>query len=792
MLIHSKDLYEKLEFNKVLASIKSYCQGELGKAFFDTIEIGTTLSGIKELHEEVGEWLKSHEEETIIPFSIYDDISDDIPLLKKEGYVLEIEAIQKIHQILITAYGVNNFFQDYQKHKLYPRLTKKALAIQIQPTMYKEIERIFDETGEVRPNASEALSKLSKSISNKEREVYKVFKSELGQYKSYLAENMESVRNNRMVLVVAAEHKRRIPGIIHDESSTGKTVYIEPDGTIAINNDIHSLYSERRAEIYRIIKELCNFLRPYANDILEALNSLVDLDTIRAKAHYARSIGAKIPQLVSQPTFDFREAYNPVLLQKHKALNLPVVPFNLHLHGDNRILVLSGPNAGGKSVSMKSVGLLQLMVQAGIPVTANENSIFGVFKGIFADIGDQQSIEDDLSTYSSHLTNMNNLLQKADNHTLFLIDEFGAGTDPKLGGAIAEAILKQLLHQRSFGVVTTHYSNLKFFAHNTKGLVNASMEFDKMQLKPTYNLLVGKPGSSFAFEIADKIGLPANVLEYAQTKAGKNERAVEELLIELEADRQEFQAKMLKVIEKEERVDKLLKNYQELSLDLEFKRKKLKKEQKEAYLQAMSDATKEAQKMIKDLKQEKDLEKAQKVLDEQKLAKTKIISDIKSIKEDIYHTNVKFSKPLVVGDFVKMIDGTSVGEIVAIDKGVAEVQMGILKLRTPLSELLPANEPIQINKRKSVDLSNISGMGKKVETKLDIRGYRVDDAMWFVEEFVDKALMNNAFELRIIHGVGNGVLKKNLHKKLREYKDIKEVWHPEADYGGEGVTLIRL
>jgi DNA mismatch repair protein MutS2 len=791
MKIGSKDLYDKIEFSKILDFIKVNCQGSLGRQHFDNIPIFTTKNEIELRLKETFEWIKAIEDGMPIPFSNYEDISDIIPLLKKEGYVLEIEEISKIYSILTLSSEITNYFQDYQKQKAFPNLSAQSLEIQLDQKLHKEIERIFDETGEIRPNASDALMKISKAIYNKEREVAKVFRSEITVYKDkgFLVENLESVRNNRFVLVVGAEHKRKIAGIIHDESATGKTVFIEPEATMSINNEIHSLYSERRAEIYRIIRDLCHFIRPYADNIFSALQIIAKLDVIRAKSLFARKIGAKIPNIQTKPTFDLKEAYNPILLIKSLEHSMKVIPFDLVLFGENRIMVLSGPNAGGKSVTMKTVALLQVMVQAGIPVTCDENSKFGIFNQIYADIGDQQSVEDDLSTYSSHLTNMKVLVEHAEDKTLFIIDEFGSGTDPKIGGAIAESILRQLVHQKAFGVITTHYSNLKFFAHKTKGIVNASMEFDKNALKPTYNLIVGKPGSSFAFEIAQKIGLPENIISHARNKAGKNEKAIEELLVQLEAERQEFESKMLKTMEKEEKLDKLIQNYDELNKDLEFKRKKLKKEQKEASLFAISEAAKEAQKMIKELRAEKDLEKVQAILEEKKVKQTTITQEIINIKEDIYEKTQKAQKPFVVGDFVKMQDSTTIGEILNIDKNIAEIQMGILKLKTPLRELIHANEPIQTRK-KSVNLSGVSTLGMTVDTKLDLRGYRLEEAQWFLEEFLDKALVNNAFELRIIHGIGNGILKKMVHKKLKEFK-IKEFWHPEADYGGEGVTLVR-
>lgn len=794
MLLYPKDIFEKTEFSKVLKAISENCLGGPGKNYFRDIVIETEVKIVRELLDEVREWSSAIDAGDIIPFGSYDDVSPFLPLLKKEGYVLDVEEIQQIHQVLAVATRCNHFFQDYTKHKLYPGLTQICLDIKVDQSLNKEIDRVFDEEGEVRPNASEELLKISKAIGNKEREATKIFRSVMASHKErgYLTENLESLRNGRMVLVVAAEHKRRVPGIIHDESSTGKTVFIEPEQTIAINNDIHSLYSERRAEIYKIVRELCHFLRPFADDIQEALNTVSRLDTIRAKTLFGNYIGARVPIVHARGKFNFIEAYNPILLLRNQGDRSEVVPFNLQMHGQNNILVLSGPNAGGKSVAMKSVGLLQLMVQAGMPIPADENTSMAIYEKFFVDIGDQQSVEDDLSTYSSHLLNMKHVLDDADSNTLVLIDEFGSGTDPKIGGAIAEAVLKELHTRKASAVITTHYSNLKFFAFKTKGIVNASMEFDRAKLSPTYKLIVGKPGSSFAFEIAEKSGIPHHVLNYARHKTGQNEKAVEEMLVELQSERKEYEDKMAKLLEKEDRLDKLVKNYEQLMSDLEFKRKKFKIEQKEASLLSMAEAKKEAQKIIRALKEEKELEKAEALVKEAKARESHVIGEISALKEEVLSDVVRTQKPFEEGDFVKMFDGGSVGQIVSIHKNTAEVEMGMMKLKVKLKELIHANEPIVVNKKKSIDVSSVSGLGGQVETKLDLRGYRVEDAMWFLEEFMDRAIMNNAFELRIIHGVGNGIMRKNVHKKLKEYKSIKEYWHPEPELGGEGVTLVRI
>ena len=371
-----------------------------------------------------------------------------------------------IYNLVSIALEMVKYFQDPIKAKMCPLIHQWVSNMIIDRKLTEEIDRVLDDEGNVRPNASEELMRISKLIKSKERELDKVFNSELDSYKTkgFLIDSQESIRNGRRVLTVAVEHKRKVSGILHDESATGKTVFIEPELVITLNHDIYNLYAERRHEIYKIIRSLCDYIRPYADALLVLEHTITKIDTVRAKAKFAYRLHASKPYIQAEPIFDIKTGFNPVLVIKSENHVISVVPFDLTLRFDNRVVVLSGPNAGGKSVVLKSVGLLHMMVQSGMLVTADENSKFGIFEKIFVDIGDQQSLDDDLSTYSSHLQSMRYLTDIADEKTLVLIDEFGSGTDPKIGGAIAEAILSDINYKKVYGVVTTHYSNLKFFA----------------------------------------------------------------------------------------------------------------------------------------------------------------------------------------------------------------------------------------------------------------------------------------------------------------------------------------
>lgn len=794
MHLYPNDIFEKLEFDKVLALLEKQCMGEDGKSIVSNLKPDTDLKSIENALILVEEWRKSITDGETIPFSNYENIDEELYLLQKIDYILEVESIQNLHRIINLSYDIDTFFKDYTKQKKYPTLFDICEVLNIPRALSDEINRVFDQEGQVRPNASERLLKISKSINNKEKELDKVFNAELSRLKknNYLAENQESMRNGRRVLTVHVEHKRKVSGVIHDESSTGKMVYIEPNDTIIINNDIFNLHTERRSEILRILKSLCATLRPHHYEIRKAANIIIRLDVIRAKAHFSKLINGVKPQLVRIPKICMLKAYNPILKLKLEAQAEEMIPFDFDLHKPNRILVLSGPNAGGKSVTMKTVGLLQLMVQSGIPVPVNENSKFGIFKKFYVDIGDQQSLEDDLSTYSSHLQNMRNILDHVDKNSMILIDEFGSGTDPKIGGSMAEAILHEINNKMAYGVITTHYSNLKFYAYKRIGLLNGSMEFDKKLLQPSYQLIVGRPGSSFAFEIAQKTGIPEVVISNARKKAGKNQNALEEMLIELQEERKETQIKMAELLEKEEQVDRLIKNYNNLFNQLEFQRKKLKLDRKEAHLYQTSSESKELQNLIKELKKTKDVQKAEEAALKHKKIKEGLIQKVTDLKEAVYEqANIKESD-IKVGKYVRLRNSDSVGKILGIKGKKVEIEMGFLKMFVNKKDLLPSKEPIEKQSSKSINTTQVSGLGGKVETKLDIRGYKLDDAMWFMEDFMDRAIMNNAFELKIIHGIGNGILKKHVHKKLKEYKDVKEVWHPEEEFGGQSVTLVKL
>ncbi len=798
MRLEPKDLCEKLEFDKIISLLENECLGELGRNAIRHLPFLTDVKTIEQRLREVSEYKLSLSKNDHFPLSPYEDLAEDLKMLNIEGYVLPEEGFRRINDILVIIGNIFRFFTP-ERQQLYPTLYDIIRPVSFDPALNAAIGRVFDENGEIRPDASPALQTIRREIGNKQRELDKVFRTLINNYRNsgWLTDNVESIRNNRRVLSVPVEHKRKIRGIIHDESATGRTAFIEPEPVIEINNDIFDLQQEERREIWRILKELSDTFRPYTPAIQHYLVLVTRFDVILAKARLAKEMNASMPKLTQQPSLGTEMGKHPLLYLKNKKTGRETVPFDLKLFGENRIIVLSGPNAGGKSILMKSVGLLQLMVQSGMLVPMDEISEMGIFENLFADIGDSQSLEDDLSTYSSRLAYMRKFLEHADGKTLVLIDEFGSGTDPKMGGAIAEAILKELNERKVFGVITTHYSNLKMFAFKTPGILNGSMLFDQQHLAPTYMFKAGRPGSSYAFEIAQKSGLSKKVLTYARQRTGKNETAVDDLLIDLQREKKEVEDKLLEMTLKEKQLEKLIKNYDELHRDLEYRRKKFQLEAKEKNLQVVVKDNREMEKLVREIREQQNLEMAKELAEKARIEREEAEKAVIQLEEQIYNeaplSQFKKAKSgeIQVGDLVRMKSGGASGTVESIDKTKAIVQMGPMRLTVKLRDLEHARKQLDVQKQKSISTDTLNQLAS-FENKLDIRGLTPDEALRRVEEFLDRALMTSANNLQIVHGRGTGVLRRTVKNKIREYREVKQSYHPASDEGGDGVTVVEF
>lgn len=802
-----KDLLEKLEFDKVLELTQEYCAGELAAQAVADLQIMTNRSDIEDRLLEVEQMHKTYQEGHHFPQAAYIDLSGEYQKLNIDGYTLALEVFQALRQQLLLMQQTFVFFGHGKKRDivaLYPQLYSKIAHIEFAEILPIAIAKVLDQDGNMRPDASPELQRLHRLRSSKQQELDKRFKSTAQMYngKGWLADIVESFRNGRRVLAVSAEHKRQIRGIIHDESASGRTAFIEPEEVIELNNDIFNIEQDEKREIYRILRELSALFHPFAATLQLYQQIIVEFDVIQAKARLAYQYNGHKPMLQDAPCFKIQSAFHPLLLMKNKRNKQKTVAFDLEFRGENRILILSGPNAGGKSICMKAVGLMQLMMQAGFLLPIEEGSEMGVFDKIFGDIGDQQSLEDELSTYSSRLKNAEHFLRHADDKTLVLIDEFGTGTDPKMGGAIAEAILKRLNAAKVWGVVTTHYSNLKHFANKNKGIVNAAMIFNKETLSPTYQMRIGKPGSSYAFEIATKSGLPQDVIDYARQQVGQETHDLDGILIEVQQERIELQAAKEQLKAQQHSLDQLIKNYEYAARELEFNRKKLRLQNKEQELQEVKQAhraaLKELQKAVEDIRKADDkkqaAEMAKSLIAQTKQEKQSISNTVESIKEDIFKTyeSTTLLKEIGVGSHVKLRDGVSVGIVREIKRKEALVDVGKISLTVPLRHLQPIAPPIQTNDRLGIRTDTVQRHAH-FEPRLDIRGMRHEEAMEILQEFVDKALLANTNqELRIIHGKATGILRRAVIDKLRKYPTIKRIYHPEDKEGGDGVTLVEF
>ena len=787
------DTLEKLEFDKILLLLQPYAFGQAAKEQILRIQPTGDFQTIQRELNRTLEFKTSIEENDRVPLAQYQKIDEYIGLLKIENYVLETEQLLEIRNIVVVAGKLFNYFSQIRQ-KIYPALYS-ILSDHIYDNLpLVRINKVFDEEGGIKSDASDELVRIRKRIISRQAILEKQFKFALNTYraKGFLADTQESIRNGRRVLCVLSEYKRQLRGIIHDESATGKTTFIEPEEIIEINNDIFDLEQEERREIYKILRDLCEYLSHHSDEFLYYQSLIIQFDIINTKACLALQYNGQKPNVLNKPYISFINALHPLLYLKNKEIEKPVIPFSLRFEHNNRILILSGPNAGGKSITMKSVGLLQVMLQSGILVSMDKTSEAGVFKNLFTDIGDQQSLEDDLSTYSSRIKNMKSFLENADKDTLVIIDEFGSGTDPKIGGAIAEAILRELHKKSVFAIITTHYSNLKVYAFKNKGIINASMHFDKEHLSPSYQLMVGKPGSSYAFEIAQKSGLPEEVLHYARNKSGKNEKAIDELLIDLQTELKDLQDKMANIKEREAFLDRLIKNYDQLQKELEIKRKQFKLEKKEKQLQQSYQESQALEKLMRELKDEKNVPKIKKLSFEIQDKKKQLEEEVVNLEVDIEqkYSSVVTKKSIEVGDFVRLKTGGATGKVIAIDKQKAIVEMGEMKLNIKVKDLLGANEPLPIQKYKSIN-TNLQNKDE-AESKIDLRGMRKEEALHILEGFLDNALIHSLHSLKILHGKGDGILRKAVYYKLKEYKDVSKIYHPKDELGGNGVTLVEL
>ena len=753
--------------------------------------------------EQAFEFIKLLQEGVPIPESNFFDLQPITEQLEIEGYVLMLDQWSQLSRCLRT---IELSIKALRKSQIqFPRLFELASRVVLPAEIFFGLQNVFDEDGHVKDTASPELNRLRKGLIDEQsrlrRRLENALRSAISQ--GFIGDDAGiTIRNGRMVIPLLAEHKRKIRGFVHDESATGQTVYMEPDEALESNNTIREIQFAEVREIHRILAGLTNSIRPYKNELAQANQFLGLLDLIRAKAKLGIELKASFPGHHAEANFKFFEARHPLLYLSHLKANKPTVPLSIYLTEQKRVLVISGPNAGGKSICLKTVGLVQYMWQSGVPVPVGEGSKMGVFEKIMADIGDQQSIENDLSTYSSHLSNMKQMLAKADSKTLILLDEFGTGTDPALGGPIAEAILESLCHKKIYGLVNTHYTNLKNFANRQPLVENAAMKFDGERMEPLFQLEIGQPGSSYALEIAEKIGLPRPVLNQARNKIGVKKINVDKLIGELEEEKRKWESKNLEMAIRDKRTKHLLVENEKLQSNLDNQRKKILNEAKLKAQKLLEDANRKIEETIRTIK-ESQAEKS--ITKEVRLAieefKEKLIPEI--MEETTVTTTIKGGEVQVIevvkgafdiGDFVRIIGTQSIGKLLGYRGKDAEVWIGDLKTNIKKERLekvkgFSPEKPRETRPTSSLDLN------KKMmdfENQLDIRGLRTDEALGLVENWLDEAILLGQKDLRILHGKGDGILRTQIRNRLKQFKQVGQMRDEHADRGGPGVTLVTL
>lgn len=806
-MVYPNNIESKLGFDKIREHLAEECQGILGRQLIDKMEFHNDYETIASLTDQTAEFKKLIETGQSPPESYYFDVSAYLAKASIVNNFLTESEFFDVKRSLDTLYQTLRVIRRQPKQE-FPRLQALCQDIDVPYEVIQDIERVIDDKGQMRNNASAELQKIRQDIVRTQVSLRKKLVAIVEDLRKndYLRSDVDTtIREGRMVVPIKTEYRRQLKGIVHDTSSTGQTIFIEPEAIVDLNNDIKQLMHQERFEIVRILTDLTTFLRPHLYTLKYAYEFLAQVDFIRAKARFAIKLEAINPVFEKRALIDWQNAYHPLLYLSHKKQGKKVFPNTLYLDGNRRILLISGPNAGGKSVLLKTVGLLQYMYQSGLLIPVQEGSKVGVFDQLFIDIGDEQSIDNDLSTYSSHLYNMKKFLVAGNKRTLALIDEFGTGTEPQVGASIAEAILEEFEKQRMYAVITTHYANLKFMAEKSQFIVNGAMRYDVDKLEPLFKLEIGKPGSSFALEIAKKIGLPSDVIKSAHSKLGGEQLEVERLLRQLEKQRSNLDRQQTSLRKQGIEVDKLLKENQTLKDDLKKNKQKYMQEAKKEAQELVQNANKRIENTIRAIKENQaDKQKtksARKELDNLQAELNRV--DIEPIEKESSQNNEEMIRyvdsEIKEGDFVQIKGQTAIAEVLSIKNKDALLRIGALKTTVKINRLQKVDEktlPVSITGSRS---SSGSGAGSTIHTKvmdfspdLDVRGKRAEEVNPIVTAFMDDAVMLSQKNLRILHGKGEGILRQVVRDALRQYSQVQSIKDEHADRGGAGITVVTL
>ena len=820
-MTYPQNFEEKIGFDKIRGLICDRCLSTLGSERVAGMHFQTSFDTIDRLLHETEEFTHILQTEDNFPADYFFDIRSSLQRIRIEGTFLDETELFNLRRSLETIRHIVGFFIN-EEESPYPHLQALAGNVVVFPQLLSRIDQIIDKFGHVKDNASTELSQirreLNRTLSSISRSLNMILRN--AQSEGIVDKEVSpTLREGRLVIPIIPAYKRRIKGIVHDESASGKTVYIEPAEVVEANNRIRELEGEERREIIRILTLFTDELRPHLAEIAHSYEFLADIDFIRAKALFAIEINALLPHFENCRQIEWYHAIHPLLFLSLKKQNKQVVPLDIALTPQQRILLISGPNAGGKSVCLKTTGLLQYMLQCGLLIPVYENSHTGIFDHIFIDIGDEQSIENDLSTYSSHLTNMKFFVKNCNESSLLLIDEFGGGTEPQIGGAIAEVLLDRFNRKKAFGVITTHYQNLKQFAEDTQGIVNGAMLYDRHMMQPLFKLSIGNPGSSFAIEIARKIGLPEDVIADASEKVGSDYIDMDKYLQDIVRDKRYWENKRQNIRHQEKQLEEITQRYADNLQEIEKERKRILKEAKQKAEQLIAESNARIENTIRAIK-EAEAEKEKTKMARQELhsfkkglqkndenddAISRKIAKIKAKEEKKNHSkkeaDAETSKTttISVGDAVCLKGQTTVGEISAIQGNKATVIFGHIKSSVHIERL----EKVSRNRLKReqaikatfVSEDTTNSMREKslhFHREIDIRGFRADEALQALVYFIDDAIQVGAEQVRILHGTGTGALRQTVREYLKGATGIRSFHDEHVQFGGAGITVVEL
>ena len=841
-MIYPSNFENKIQFSEIRSLLKGYCLCQLGKDKVDEMAFSGDVAVINTMLRQTREFRRLQEESDDFPLQFFFDMRESVKRIRLEGTHLEENEIFDLRRSLETIAAIVRFLDRGSDEGVYdyPTLHELTEGVLTFPEILRRIDQILDKYGKVKDSASPALAdirmQLHKAEGSVSRTLYSILRA--AQSEGLVDKDVTpTVRDGRLVVPIAPGLKRKIKGIVHDESSTGKTVFVEPTEVVEANNRIRELEAEERREVVRILVDFTKLVRPYVNEIIYAYLLLAEIDFIRARAEFAALVGGIEPEVQAAPVIDWISSRHPLLWLALKKQDKPVVPLDITLTRDRHILIISGPNAGGKSVCLKTVGLLQYMLQCGLSVPMSERSTVGVFKNLMIDIGDEQSIENDLSTYSSHLLNMKNMMRQANDGTLLLIDEFGTGTEPQIGGAMAEAVLNQFVKKQAWGVITTHYQNLKHYADSHDGIANGAMLYDRHEMRPLFQLAIGQPGSSFAIEIARKTGIPEEVIKEASEMVGSDYIQSDKYLQDIVRDKRYWENKRQNVHQREKELERTVARYEKEIADLEQSRKDILRKAKEQAEELLKESNKKIENAIREIRESQaEKEETKRIREELNEFKAGVSEIDAKANDDLIAKKIrqiqerkerhkkhkdekaererqaaaklreaaskaakKEGRNLEVGDSVKIKGLSTVGKIESLDGKNATVIFGGMRTKMPASRL----EYVDMAEAKKEDVAPVFNVSRETRETidnrklnfhqdLDVRGMRGDEALNAVMYFIDDACLVGMSRVRILHGKGNGILRQLIRQYLATVPSVTSFRDEHVQFGGAGITVVDI